>query len=60
MVLTAKDLTDEDRRRLNGHVEAILQKGAYTREELLDEVRREVRRPHPDRPVAAARRRPLG
>ncbi len=39
VVVTAKDLTVEDHLRLNGHVEKILQKGAYTREELLREVR---------------------
>ena len=40
LVLTAMDLSDEDRRRLNGEVERILQKGASAREELLDEVGR--------------------
>lgn len=39
IVVTAKDLTSEDRHRLNGAVEQILQKGAYSREELLHEVR---------------------
>ncbi len=38
VVVTAKELTEEDRRRLNGNVQAILQKGAYTQEELLNEV----------------------
>ena len=38
IVVTAKDLTEEDRRRLNGYVESILQKGAYEPEELLREV----------------------
>ncbi|MEE8196909.1 MAG: response regulator, partial [Acidiferrobacterales bacterium] len=38
IVVTAKDLTAEDRRRLNGYVEAVLQKGAYNPEELLGEV----------------------
>jgi CheY-like chemotaxis protein len=38
IVITAKDLTEEDRRRLNGYVESILQKGAYEPEELLREV----------------------
>ncbi|MGI8741782.1 MAG: PAS domain S-box protein [Bryobacteraceae bacterium] len=42
VVLTAKDLTAEERVRLNGHVERVLQKGAYTRAELLEEVRRAV------------------
>ncbi len=39
VVVTAKDLTPDDRRRLNGTVEQILQKGGYTREELLREIR---------------------
>lgn len=39
VVLTAKDITPEDRQRLNGYVENILQKGAYSCEELLDQVR---------------------
>ncbi|MGH7645988.1 MAG: response regulator, partial [Gemmatimonadales bacterium] len=42
VVLTAKDLTAEDRTRLNGGVERVLGKGAYTREALLGEVRRLV------------------
>jgi CheY-like chemotaxis protein len=43
IVVTAKDLTEEDRRRLNGYVESILQKGAYEPEELLREVRDAVK-----------------
>ena len=39
VVVTAKDLTPDERRRLNGTVEQILQKGGYTREELLREIR---------------------
>ena len=39
VVLTAKDLTDDDRQRLNGSVEKIIQKGAYERRKLLDDVR---------------------
>jgi CheY-like chemotaxis protein/anti-sigma regulatory factor (Ser/Thr protein kinase) len=39
VVITAKDLTGEDRERLNGYVQKILQKGAHTREQLLAEVR---------------------
>ncbi len=39
LVVTAKDLTEQDHRRLNGRVERILQKGAYSREELLGQVR---------------------
>ena len=39
VVITAKDITPEDRLRLNGCVEKILQKGTYTSEKLLAEVR---------------------
>jgi len=42
IVLTAKDLTAEDRERLNGRVERVLQKGAYTADVLLADVRRLV------------------
>ncbi|MDH4207903.1 MAG: response regulator, partial [Anaerolineae bacterium] len=38
VVITAKDLTAEDRLRLNGYVEKILQKEAHSREALLAEV----------------------
>jgi hypothetical protein len=40
VVLTAKDLTEEDRHRLSGEVERIIEKGAYGRDELLHEVGR--------------------
>ena len=40
IVVTAKDITEKDRRRLNGHVIEILQKGAYGTEDLLQEIRR--------------------
>jgi Response regulator containing a CheY-like receiver domain and a GGDEF domain len=39
VVVTAMDLTSADRLQLNGYVEQILEKGAYSREELLGEVR---------------------
>jgi len=39
VVLTAKDLTADDRRRLNGSVARIVQKGASSRDALLREVR---------------------
>jgi PAS domain S-box-containing protein len=52
VVVTAKDLTPDDRRRLNGTVEQILQKGAYSREELLREIHRLV--------TACIRPTPLG
>ena len=42
VVLTAKDLTPDDRQRLNGYVERLLQKGTYSQEELLREVRNVV------------------
>jgi CheY-like chemotaxis protein len=51
VVITAKDLTREDRERLNGYVHRILQKGAYDRDELLAEVRELVQ-------TSVARRRP--
>jgi signal transduction histidine kinase/DNA-binding response OmpR family regulator len=51
VVITAKDLTRDDRDRLNGYVERILQKGAYERDDLLNEVREMVR-------TSVARRRP--
>ena len=38
VVITAKDLTSEDHNRLKGNVEAIMQKGSYTKNELLTEV----------------------
>jgi CheY-like chemotaxis protein len=39
IVITAKDLTGEDRARLAGNVEEVLEKTAYTREQLLEQVR---------------------
>jgi PAS domain S-box-containing protein len=42
VVLTSKDLTLEERRRLSGNVEKVLQKGAFSREALLREVRKVV------------------
>jgi len=39
IVITAKDLTEEDRRRLNGGVERIIQKGATSQGEVLELVR---------------------
>ncbi len=43
VVVTAKDLTPAERMELNGYVEKILQKGVYSREELLAEVRELVK-----------------
>ncbi len=42
VVITAKELTPEDRQRLNGGVERIIEKGATSPDELLAEVRRLV------------------
>jgi signal transduction histidine kinase/CheY-like chemotaxis protein len=39
IVVTAKELTAEDCRELNGQVERVLQKGAFGRDELLTEIR---------------------
>jgi PAS domain S-box-containing protein len=39
VVVTAKDLSGEDRRRLTGKVEKVVQKGAYDREKLLEQIR---------------------
>lgn len=38
IVITAKDLTAEDRQRLNGYVEDVLAKSAYDRDDLLNEI----------------------
>jgi CheY-like chemotaxis protein len=40
VVLTSKDLTPAERSQLSGRVEKVLQKGAYSREALLAEVKR--------------------
>jgi CheY-like chemotaxis protein len=39
IVVTAKDLGQKDRERLLGGVERIVEKGALTRQQLLDQVR---------------------
>ena len=43
IVLTAKDLTDEDVGRLNGQVEQIIRKEDYSREEMLHEIQQHVK-----------------
>ena len=43
IVVTAKDLTDEDRLRLNGHVQKVLQKGAFPLDRLAQEIGAVVR-----------------
>ncbi|AFY71416.1 multi-sensor hybrid histidine kinase [Thalassoporum mexicanum PCC 7367] len=40
LVTTAKEITEDDRQKLNGSVRKVLQKGAYSRQELLDEIMR--------------------
>ena len=54
VIITAKDLTVEDRARLNGSVVRILQKGTHDKDELLAEVRallgtsmRRIKKEHP-------------
>ena len=42
IVVTAKELTEEDKQRLDGYVAKILMKGSHTRDELLAEVRQIV------------------
>ncbi len=42
IVVTAKELTPEERGELNGHVSRVLQKGTYQRDDLLEEVSRLV------------------
>ena len=42
IVLTVKDLTEENRRMLSGRVEQIVEKGASTHEQLVSLVRRVV------------------
>jgi PAS domain S-box-containing protein len=39
VVVTAKDLTENDRTKLNGYVSSILEKGSYTKEELMKELK---------------------
>ena len=51
VILTAKDLTVEDRQQLKGNVERVYQKGEYNRDQLLNEVRELVKnRVHPETP----------
>ncbi len=42
VVLTAKDITNEDRSRLFGNAERVMQKGAYSRDQLLYELQQLV------------------
>jgi threonine synthase len=38
-VVTAKELTPDEKKRLNGHIHRLMQKGEFMNDELLDEVR---------------------
>ncbi len=44
IVVTAKELTEEDRRILNSHIEALIQKGVLKEEELLEDVAAALRK----------------
>lgn len=57
VVMTAKDITAEDRERLDGKVSSILQKGASGREELLAEITQRIARAA--RPMETATVAPL-
>ncbi|MCP4005991.1 MAG: response regulator [bacterium] len=60
VVVSAKDLTDEDRRRLSGNAASILQKGAYTRTEFLRQVRGAMTRYDVDRGESGDGQDPAG
>ncbi|MDQ1592877.1 MAG: hypothetical protein QOG71_3504 [Pyrinomonadaceae bacterium] len=55
VVITAKDITLEDRLRLSGYVEKILEKGMYSRDDLLRTVREMVEVSVRSRGVGAAK-----
>ena len=44
VVITAKDLNSEDHNRLKGNVEAIMQKGSYSRMNSLSEVGQRIKK----------------
>ena len=44
VVITAKDLTKEDHARLSGNVETIMQKGSYSKKELMTEVSEKIKK----------------
>jgi len=44
VVITAKDLTKEDHSRLKGNVEAIMQKGSYSKNDLLSEIGERIKK----------------
>ncbi len=43
VVVTAKELTPEEKSRLKGHIQALMQKGDFMSDELMDEVRALIR-----------------
>jgi CheY-like chemotaxis protein len=50
IVVTAKDLSEEELRQLDGVVERIVEKGRLDRDQLLDQIREFVRSHHPAHP----------
>ena len=54
VVVTAKDLSEADHRRLNGGVQTILQKGAYSSDEICEELCTMVTRMLPRQKTSAA------
>ena len=44
VVITAKDLTKEDHKRLKGNVEAIMQKGSYSKSDLMTEIGERIKK----------------
>ncbi|MBI4664384.1 MAG: response regulator [Verrucomicrobia bacterium] len=56
VVVSAKDLTIEDQRRLGGQVTEILKKGSFSREELLQSVRQTVRQLLPAKAIESGRK----
>jgi hypothetical protein len=57
VVVTAKDLSVDERAQLNGHVSDVLAKGAYSHTDLLADIRRLVHGPRgavagPSLPIA--------
>ena len=54
VVVTAKEISAEDRARLDGHVRRVFHKGSFTREELIEELKRVLETGR--QPAPAARR----
>lgn len=42
IIITAKDITQEDREKLKGNVENILQKGSYNQKDLIKEIKKQI------------------